>query len=348
VGTDETLLHEAQAIRKRLAGLEADAERTRVEYYQAIRRLHSFGISMRDIADALDLSHQRVHQIVTGGGHMPASTPRNLVQSLIRRTAKERTPGGKPEDPGRSLLDRFDPDAREALSYAQEEAATLNHSYIGTEHLLLGLLRAEHGLAARALTALGADLEHMRHSIEVRMGRGENAPAPPLPVTPRLKKVLQLARHEAKRLHSTHVRSEHLLLGLAGEGGGLAARMLAELGVGYDHVRRRVERAALACSFCGRSGLDSVHLIAGPNVDICERCVDQAGRLAAGETPGSAHASLSVADQDQAVTCSFCGKRQAEGTRMIAGPGARICTECLILCEEIQDEERATLNTDRP
>jgi hypothetical protein len=306
-------------------------------------------MSMRDIADALDLSHQRVHQIVKGGGPMPPSTPpRHLVRRLIRRREKECAPGGKPEDPGGLLLDRFSGDAREAMARAQEEATTLNHSAIGTEHLLLGLLRTEPGVAARLLTAVGADLEHVRMSIETLVGREQDSRPPPLPVTPRLKKVLELARQEAKRLHSTHIRSEHLLLGLAREGGGLAARLLAELGVGHEHLRRRVDRAAVACTFCGRSGLDAVHLVAGPNVYICERCVDQAGRLATSDAPVSTQASLSVADQDQTVTCSFCGKGQAEGTRLIAGPDARICTACLALCREIEEEERATLNLDRP
>jgi hypothetical protein len=345
---DDQLLWEAQTARQQLAGLESEVERKRQDYYQAIRRLHASGLSMRDIADTLSLSHQRVHQIVNGGGQMPTLTPqRNLVRRLMRRTGKECTPGGKPGESGGLLLERFYVDAREAMARAQEEAGTLHHSYIGTEHLLLGLLRAEHGLAARLLASVGADLGHVRHSIEVLVGRGESANAPPLPVTPRLKKVLELARQEAKRLHSPHIRSEHILLGLAREGGGLAARMLAELGVGYEHLRRRLDRAALACSFCGRSGLDAVHLVAGPNVYICERCTDNASRLATYEAPGPSRGPLSAVNQDPTATCSFCGKCRAEGSRMISGPGARICAECLILCREIEEEERATLNLDR-
>jgi hypothetical protein len=348
VDIDQSLLHVAQTVRARLVGLESEAERTRQEYHQAIRRLHASGVSMRDIADALDLSHQRVHQIVNGGGQMASATSqRGLVRRLIRRTGRERTPGGKPGDPGGLLLERFYVDAREAMAHAQEEASALLHSYIGTEHLLLGLLRAEHGLAARLLASVGADLEHLRGSVETLLGRGEEAKAPPLPVTPRVKKVLELARQEAKRLHSPHIRSEHILLGLAREGGGLAARMLADLGVGYEHLRRRLDRAALACSFCGRSGLEAVHLIAGPNVYVCEHCVDEASRLVSDDSPGWSGGSLSIADEDQTTTCSFCGKRRAGGTRMISGPGARICTDCLILCREIEAEERTTLNLDR-
>lgn len=348
VNVDQSLLREAQLVREHLAGLESEAERKRVEYHQAIRRLHAAGMSMRDIADALDLSHQRVHQIVNEGGQMTSpSSQKSLVRRLMRRSGKECPPGAKSGEPGELLLERFYVDAREAMARAQEEAGALHHSYIGTEHLLLGLLRAEHSLAARLLTSVGAKLEHVRHSIELLVGRGESAHVPPLPVTPRLKKVLELARQEAKRLQSPHIRSEHLLLGLAREEGGLGARMLTELGVGCEHLRRRVDRAALACSFCGRSGLDAVHLIAGPNVYICERCVDQASRLATGDAPGSTHTSLSVAGQDETLTCSFCGKKRAEVDRLIAGPGARICTACLTLCREIDAEERATLNLDR-
>jgi ATP-dependent protease Clp ATPase subunit len=123
--------------------------------------------------------------------------------------------------------------------------------------------------------------------------------------------------------------------------------MLADLGVGYEHLRRRLGRAALACSFCGRSGLEAVHLIAGPNVYVCEHCVDEASRLVIDDSPGWSGGSLSIADEDQTTTCSFCGKRRAGGTRMISGPGARICTDCLILCREIEAEERTTLNLDR-
>lgn len=178
----------------------------------------------------------------------PASR-RNLVQRLTRRSGKERTPGRKPGEPGGLLLDRFYVDSREAMARAQDEAAALHHNYIGTEHLLLGLLRGEHGLAARLLTAVGADLARVRRSIEALVGRGEETQPAPLPVTPRVKRVLELARQEAKRLHSTHIRSEHVLLGLAREGGGLAARLLAELGVNYEQLRRRVDGNG-DCSGC--------------------------------------------------------------------------------------------------
>jgi hypothetical protein len=336
---NEMLLHEALVARDTLADLQDEVDRRRLAYYQAVRRLHFSGASMRDIAEALRLSHQRVHQIVNGGGQMASSKPaKNLLHRLVRRSGNECEPGGKPPDPGNDPFDRFYVDARTAMSRAQEEARAFNHHYIGTEHLLLGLLRTEHGLAARLLTATRVDIEETRRAIEALVGRGEATPPDQLRVTPRLKKVLELARQEAKNLRSSHVRSEHVLLGLAREGGGLGARMLAEHGVGYEQLRDRVDRAALACSFCDRSGLDVARLIAGPGVYICENCTADASRLADGGDIGTLHAPLSVVAEDQAAPCSFCGKRRPEVDRLIAGPGALICTDCLTICREIQAE----------
>jgi hypothetical protein len=342
------LLHEALIARDTLTALQDEAERGRLAYYQAVRRLHSSGASMRDIAEALNLSHQRVHQIVIGGGQMASSTPaRNLLQRLVRRSRKECEPGRKPLDPGGDPLDRFYVDARAAMARAHDEARAFNHNYIGTEHLLLGILRTEHGVAARLLTALGVDSEQTRRAVEALVGRGAATPPGHLPVTPRLKKVLELARQEAKRQRSTHVRSEHLLLGLAREGGGPAARFLAEHNVGYEQLRGRVDRAALACSFCGRSGLDVARLIAGPGVYICEHCTEDANRLADQGDIGTPQAPLSVVAEDQVATCSFCGKHRPEVDRLIAGPGVLICTDCLAICREIQEEQGISFALDR-
>jgi AcrR family transcriptional regulator len=335
----DMLLHEALVARDTLADLQDEVDRRRLVYYQAVRRLHFSGASMRDIAEALGLSHQRVHQIVNGGEQMASSKPaKNLLHRLVRRSGNEGEPGRKPPDPGSDPFDRFYVDARTAMSRAQDEARAFNHHYIGTEHLLLGLLRTEHGLAARLLTATGIDIEETRRAIEALVGRGETTPPDQTRVTPRLKKVLELARQEAKNLRSSHVRSEHVLLGLAREGGGLGARLLAEHGVAYEQLRARVDRAALACSFCGRSGLDVAHLIAGPGVYICDECTADASRLAGEGDIGTLHAPLSVVTEDLAATCSFCGKHQPDVDRLIAGPGALICTDCLTICREIQAE----------
>ena len=339
------LLREAQAARDLLDALQAEGDRRRVEFHQAVRRLHSAGPSMREIAEALGLSHQRVHQIVSGGEEMPTSTRRrSLLNRLVRRGPRRCEPAGPGTDhflTDHFLTDHFLVDAREAMSFAQEEARALGHNYLGTEHLLLGLLRTEHGLAARLLRSVGADLEQSRAAVRRLLGSTPPAPADTLSATPRLKKVLELARLEANSLQSPHVRTEHLLLGLAREGGGLGARILADLGVGYDHVRGRVNRAWLACSFCGRSGYDVAHLVAGPGVYICERCVEAAGHVGGpGERQAGASLTAVSADHPSSV-CSFCGKKRADVDRLItAGPRASICGDCLTLCQDIVEEQR--------
>jgi hypothetical protein len=341
---DQMLLYDTLMARDKLAALEEEAERGRLAYYQAVRRLHASGATMRDIAVALGLSHQRVHQIVNGGGRMDRAMPaRTLWQRLVHRSVSPCEPGRKPRDPAGHLLDRFYVDARTALARAHDEARAFGHHYIGTEHLLLGLLGTEHGVAAHLLTVLGIEVEQTRRAVEGLVGRGEATteatPSGPLPVAPRLKKVLELARQEARRLHSTHVRSEHLLLGLAREGDGLAARILAEHRVGYDGLRGRVERAALACSFCGRSGLDVARLIAGPGVYVCEHCIAEASRLADPDASTPPQAALRVVADDRADTCSFCGTHRPQGERLLAGPDVLICTACLAICREILDDE---------
>jgi hypothetical protein len=343
---DQRLLHDALTARDRLTALQEEAERGRLAYYQAVRRLHSSGVSMRDIAEALSLSHQRVHQIVNGGEQMARATPaRTLLHRLVHRSPQECGPGPKPRDPAGHLLDRFYVDARTALERAQDEARAFGHPYIGTEHLLLGLLRTEHGVAAHLLAVLGVEAAPTRGAVETRVGRGaataDTAATPPghLPLTLRLKKVLELARQEARRLHSTHVRSEHLLLGLAREGGGVAAHILAERHGGYDQLRGRVDRAALACAFCGRSGLDVARLIAGPGVYICEHCTQDACRLADQRAGGTPPGALRVVADEPAATCSFCGTGRSRGDRLIAGPDVLICTACLDICREILVDE---------
>lgn len=345
---NETLFHDALVARDTFAAQQEEAERGRLAYYQAVRRLHASGASMRDIAEALGVSHQRVHQIVNGGGQMArTASARNLLQRLIHGSGNTCEPGRKRRGPDGDPLDRFYVDARAALARAQYEARAFGHPYIGTEHLLLGLLRTEHGVAAHLLTVLGIEVEQTRRAVAGLVGRGEVAteatPPGPQPLTPRLKKVLELARQEARRLHSTHIRSEHLLLGLAREGDGLAARLLVEHRVAYDGLRGRVDRAALACSFCGRSGLDVARLIAGPGVYICEHCIAEASHLAAQGADATPPGALRVLADDPTATCSFCGTHRSEVDPLIAGPGVLICVACLAICREIQaDEGRAT------
>jgi len=130
--------------------------------------------------------------------------------------------------------------ARRVLMMAQEEAERLNHSYIGTEHLLVALAREKEGLAHAVLVELGARPERVREAVERLVGRGEGKPAGKLTLTPRSKRVLELAVEEARRMDRHQVDTEHLLLGLVREGQGVAVDILRSLGISPSRVRARV------------------------------------------------------------------------------------------------------------
>ena len=126
---------------------------------------------------------------------------------------------------------------------AQDEARRLNHNYIGTEHILLGLLREEEGLAARVLESLDVTVDEVRAQVERIVGRGEIEVATgQVPFTPRAKKVLELALREALRLGHNYIGTEHILLGLARENSGVAAQILLELGADAEKIRNEVLR----------------------------------------------------------------------------------------------------------
>jgi ATP-dependent Clp protease ATP-binding subunit ClpC len=142
------------------------------------------------------------------------------------------------------MFERFTERARQVVVLAQEEARELQHPYIGTEHLLLGLLREEEGLAACVLDSIGVELSAVRGQVERIVGRGEAvAPSGQIPFTPRAKKVLELALREALSLRHNYIGTEHILLGLARESEGVAARILLELGADADATREAVGRA---------------------------------------------------------------------------------------------------------
>jgi ATP-dependent Clp protease ATP-binding subunit ClpA len=128
-------------------------------------------------------------------------------------------------------LDKFTERARNVLTLATEEAQQLNHHYIGTEHLLLGLLREGGGVAAQALNRLGVDLDKVRAAVESKIGRGEHPAEGQIEYVPRVRTVLGLAVDEAQRLGHNSVRTEHILLGIVRDGGGVAADILDEFGV---------------------------------------------------------------------------------------------------------------------
>ena len=137
-------------------------------------------------------------------------------------------------------LDKFTERAKKVLVYAQDEATRFNHNYIGTEHLLLGLLREGDGIAAKVLGNLGVELNKVRSAVEFIIGRGERMVVGDINLTPRAKRVIELAVEEARRLGHNYIGTEHLLLGLVREGEGIAAGVLESLGVNLDKVRAQV------------------------------------------------------------------------------------------------------------
>jgi ATP-dependent Clp protease ATP-binding subunit ClpC len=138
------------------------------------------------------------------------------------------------------MFERFTDRARRVVVLAQEEARMLNHNYIGTEHILLGLIHEGEGVAAKALESLGISLEAVRQQVEEIIGQGQSAPTGHIPFTPRAKKVLELSLREALQLGHNYIGTEHILLGLIREGEGVAAQVLQKLGADLNRVRQQV------------------------------------------------------------------------------------------------------------
>src|SRR5437870_3160636 len=162
------------------------------------------------------------------------------------------------------MFERFTDRARRVVVLAQEEARMLNHNYIGTEHLLLGLIHEGEGVAAKALESMGISLEAVRQQVEEIIGQGQAAPTGHIPFTPRAKKVLELSLREGLQLGHNYIGTEHILLGIVREGEGVAAVVLQDLGVTLEAVRREIIGL-----LSGRSAEDPVPPEAPP---ICPRC----------------------------------------------------------------------------
>jgi len=152
------------------------------------------------------------------------------------------------------LFQRFSDSARRVVVLAQEEARSLNHNYIGTEHLLLGLIQEGEGIAPRALEAVQINLEAVRSQVVEIIGRGSNAPSGHIPFTPRAKKVLELSLREALQLGHNYIGTEHILLGLIREGEGVAAKVLVKLGVDLERLRNQVLKMLSDSSGTGEPG----------------------------------------------------------------------------------------------
>ncbi|WP_432510333.1 ATP-dependent Clp protease ATP-binding subunit [Kineococcus sp. SYSU DK001] len=138
------------------------------------------------------------------------------------------------------MFERFTDRARRVVVLAQEEARMLNHNYIGTEHILLGLIHEGEGVAAKALESLGISLDAVREQVQEIIGQGQQAPSGHIPFTPRAKKVLELSLREALQLGHNYIGTEHILLGLIREGEGVAAQVLVKLGADLNRVRQQV------------------------------------------------------------------------------------------------------------
>ena len=206
-------------------------------------------------------------------------------------TLDERAPARVPEvlQPQEEIpmFERFTDRARRVVVLAQEEARLLNHNYIGTEHILLGLIHEGEGVAAKALESLGISLEAVRNQVEEIIGQGGSSPSGHIPFTPRAKKVLELSLREALQLGHNYIGTEHLLLGLIREGEGVAAQVLVKLGADLSRVRQQVIQLLSGYSGSG-SGSDSSGSSSGSG--------DKAGATAGGSGGGDQSGSL-VLDQ---------------------------------------------------
>jgi ATP-dependent Clp protease ATP-binding subunit ClpC len=181
------------------------------------------------------------------------------------------------------MFERFTDQARRVVVLAQEEARMLGHNYIGTEHLLLGLLAEGEGTAARALSSMEISLEAAREQVAEIIGEGTGQLTGHIPFTPRTKKVLELSLREAQRLGDSYIGTEHLLLGLAREGEGVGAQVLERLGASTDQVQAQV--------------LATIR--AAPHEELRRISVEpmMSGRATAVERPGSLREVLSRLDE---------------------------------------------------
>src|SRR5258706_1078036 len=217
-------------------------------YPVTIRRLvnqgdlsaYRIGADYRFAPSDLDdyLQRQRVSARTGDGSGASANNPLDQLTQLMRKVlqAKFTTPAEVVD-----RFDRFTKRARHVLTLAQEEARSFQHNYIGTEHLLLGLVREGEGVAAQVLNNMGVEVNQVRSAVEAIIGRGDRIVHGEVGFTPRAKKVIELAVDEARRLNHRFIGTEHLLLGLIREGEGIGAGVLESLGVRLDQARTEVE-----------------------------------------------------------------------------------------------------------
>jgi ATP-dependent Clp protease ATP-binding subunit ClpC len=212
------------------------------------------------------------------------------------------------------VFERFTDRARRVVVLAQEEARMLNHNYIGTEHILLGLIHEGEGVAAMALESLNISLEAVRQQVEEIIGQGQAAPTGHIPFTPRAKKVLELSLREALQLGHNYIGTEHILLGLIREGEGVAAQVLQKLGADLNRVRQTVIQLLSGYTAevvregtFGEATYESGHPAESEWVPeegpTCPRC-----GAALSETLAVRALEVTVDDQPAEVKIAYCGR----------------------------------------
>jgi len=203
------------------------------------------------------------------------------------------------------MFERFTDRARRVLVLAQEQARTLNHGFIGTEHILLGLIQERDGIAAKALASFeNLSIENVREKVEEIIGVASPSSSPPF--TPRAKKVLELSLRQALQLGHSYIGTEHMLLGLLREGEGVGVQVLVSLGTDLNQVRQRV-----------------LSLMSGYSAIPQNQALDPRG----GELGTPSPTSLSPA---RLIVCSFCGRWPPESGQIVAGSShAFICEHCI-------------------
>ncbi len=204
------------------------------------------------------------------------------------------------------MFERFTDRARRVVVLAQEEARLLDHNYIGTEHILLGLIHEGDGVAARVLESLDISLADVRCQVEEVVGRGIKTPAGHIPFTSQAKKVLELSLREALQLNHNYIGTEHILLGLIREGDGVAAQVLVKLGADLSRTRQRV-----------------VQVVSDHAAGTAEAEAPRPAVMQARSRFGQTSAARSI------PTCSFCGRDLWDIDHYVAGPGAYICDVCI-------------------
>jgi ATP-dependent Clp protease ATP-binding subunit ClpC len=253
------------------------------------------------------------------------------------------------------MFERFTDRARRVVVLAQEEARMLNHTYIGTEHILLGLIHEGEGVAAKALESLGISLETVRQQVEEIIGRGREAPGGHIPFTPRAKKVLELSLREALQLGHNYIGTEHILLGLIREGEGVAAQVLVRLGADLNRVRQQV--ISLLGTSPGERELGTLHAASdvgsvgvierGELSEVLRRIKSIDSRLSAVEQ--RVGTGPDMADLDQEIAQARRDKETAVGAEDYENAAALRDKERQLLAEKASRQETwATAHQDLP